>query len=70
MTELTEALRRLRQNPDFKLFEEYLIGMKKRHTESFILAKDLELLPVIQGRLQSLSAIIEEIHNVNRSPRP
>jgi hypothetical protein len=69
MTELTEALRRLRQNPDFKLFEEYLITSKKKHMDSFIQTKELSLLPVIQGRLQSISAIIEEIHNVNRSPR-
>lgn len=67
--DLAAALLRLRQNPDFQLFEKHLHSTLEKHKTQLESTDDIPRLPVFQGRVQSLSAIIEEMNNVNRKPR-
>ena len=69
MSELNTALQRLTQNPDFRVFEEYLREKLKLSTAQLIRATNLDELPVLQGRVQSFTAIIEELDHVHRKPR-
>lgn len=69
MSELNTALQRLTQNPDFRIFEEYLREKLKLTTGQLIRTKNLSELPVLQGQVQSFTAIIEELDHVHRKPR-